>query len=152
MECGATWTLGSLISSLSVFVSSISAGQPCPPRPHHDFAQRVSGDLPSLPPPLLPGAEFLRLWPLALPLLPADVVQLHRLLLGLLPPLQLLRGAAGAPHLLRGLRQRAGVRGRVAGARPADHHQLPHRLAGRVRPAAGHAGHALGRLPWGVCP
>lgn len=43
------------------------------------------------------------------------------------------------------------MHGGVAGARSADHHQLPHRLAGRVRHAAGHAGHALGRLPGGVC-
>ncbi|XP_061675161.1 dopamine receptor D2 like isoform X3 [Syngnathoides biaculeatus] len=66
-----------------------------------------------------------------------------------LAPVQLLRRAPSAAHLLRGVRQRSGVRGCVAGKGPADHHQLPHRFPGCVRPAARHPGYALGGLPGG---
>lgn len=143
-----------VITFLSLSFCYQFSAWPCQLERDHDSAQWVTPNVPSLLPPVLSWPWSLHVclpFPLTRPhLVLDDLHQLHRLSVGLLSSIQLLRRAAGAPDLLRDLRECAGVRGGVSGARPADHHQLPHRLAGRVGPAAGHAGHALGRVPGGV--
>lgn len=136
----------------------------CPLRHRHDFSQQLGRHFPPSsssssstsatallltvnPPCQLLAGPGLR-HPLVHPAVLGRQLQ-WRGVLALLAAVQLLRRAAGAAHLLRGVRQRAGVRGRVAGKSPADHHQLPHRFPGCVRPATGHPGHALGGLPGG---
>lgn len=138
------------------------AALPCSPERDHEFSQQVGADLLSLPRPLLHfrGEQFLSfrhpgpfVSPRVLPhlLVSDDLLQLHQLPVTFVSSVQLLRRAARPADLLRGVRERVGVRGRVTGACSADHHQLPHRVPGCVRPAAGNARHALGRLPRGVC-
>lgn len=130
---------------------------PWPLAPDHDFAQRVRWGVPSLLPFVYPWPQFVHLcqWPFRLTFIcpyllsPTDIVQLHQPFIRFPSSVQLLCHAAGAPDLLCGVWQCAGVFGRVTGACSADHHQLPHCFFGCVGPATGNAGHALGRLPRG---